>query len=259
METYKQVRAIQRGFDVLVALNAYGALTIADLSKRTGINRTTLYRIVDTLESLGYIWKSDIGELVRLTGNVRRLSDGYDEGESLAMAASAPLKSLLSETAWPSSVATMSQEVMVIRETTHGQAALFVRKTTVGAQSPILTSAMGRAYISFCEPSEQKKILSGLAKSNSSESILARDEDYVKKIVDQTRSTGYGLSYGESDSLLGSVALPVRSEGSVVGGVNIVFLKAFINRQAAIDKFVPPLQRAAVAIERQLSAQRSIR
>ncbi len=256
LATYKQVRAIQRGFEVLLALNANGPLSIAAISLKTGINRTTLYRIVETLEALGYVCRSNIDETVRLTENVRRLSEGYDDGELLARAASSCLMLLLAETGWPSSVATRRHEDMIIRETTHGRAEVFVRDTTVGTKSPMLSTAMGRSYLSFCDDSERQEILTRIANSNSLEAPLAQNKRYVSTIIDETRNAGFGLSFSQAYPTLGAVALPVRSQGHVVGSVNIVFLKAFVGRRVAIEKFTPQLTKAVATIERNLEELR---
>lgn len=257
METYKQVRAIQRGLDVLRALNALGNSTIAPLSGHTGIHRTTLYRILETLETLGYVRRSATDDSYRLTGQVRRLSEGYDEGEVLAHAASDSLNALLGQIAWPSSVATPRLDAMVIRETTHGRAELFVHATAVGTRSPILTTAMGRSYLAFCEDGEREAIVERVALSQSPQARLARDPGYVKRIVASTREAGYGFSFGETEPALGSIALPVRSAGRIVGGVNVVFLNAFVGRPSAIKNFVPALSSAVSVIERNLAQRQA--
>lgn len=253
METYKQVRAIQRGLDVLRALNARSDSAIPVLSARTGIHRTTLYRILDTLESLGYVRRSATDDSFRLTAQVRRLSEGYDDGERLAAAASACLRELLGEIAWPSSVATPREGAMVIRETTHGRTDVFVHDTTVGTRSPVLTTAMGRSYLAFCGCDERQELLSRVASSRSPDAALASDPVYVKRVIDNTREAGFGSSFGDAEPALGSIALPVHAGGCVVGGVNVVFLNAFVGRTSAVKRFVPALARAVTAIERNLA------
>ncbi|MGD9946117.1 MAG: helix-turn-helix domain-containing protein [Burkholderiaceae bacterium] len=255
--TYKQVRALQRGFDVILALNTHGPLSISDLSLRTGINRTTLYRIVSSLDALGYVRRSIIDDTVRLTQNVRRLSEGYDDGEQLARAAASSLIQLLSETGWPSSVATPCSEVMLIQETTHGRAEVFVRETAVGTRSPILTTTMGRTYLSFCDEDERQEILLRIAHLKSPEAQLAKDRSYVSNAIDQVRSAGFG--YGSTyHPALGCVAMPIRSQGRVLGGINIVFLTAFVGLRVAIDRFIPQLAKAVTTIEANLEAQREV-
>jgi IclR family mhp operon transcriptional activator len=252
MGTYKKVRAIERGFDVLVALNAGGAASVAALSERTGIHRTTVYRVLETLEALGYVRRSVVDEIYHLTSQVRTLSAGFDDSEIIASAASPSLASLLGEVAWPSSVATPGDDAMIIRETTHGRGELFVHDVTVGTRSPILTTAMGRAYLAWCDDAERQEILRRLARSNTSEAALARNRRYVEQVIETTRAQGYGSSFGDAEANLGSVAMPIRSHDRVMGCINVVYFTSAVTRQSAEKKFVPALTRAVSAIQRNL-------
>ncbi|MDH2235037.1 helix-turn-helix domain-containing protein [Pigmentiphaga sp. GD03639] len=254
---YKQVRSIQRGLDVLLCLNLHGPLSVQGLSHHTGLTRATLYRIVETLETLGYVSRATLDDTVRLTSKVLSLSNGYEQGEELAAAAKDALLFLLSCTGWPSSVGTLCKDSMLIRETTHGRAEVFVRNTLVGTKSPVLTTAMGRSYLSFCDDDERQKSLSTIAHSSSTEAELARDMAYVSRLVSETREAGFGFGAGYPD--LGGIALPIRFRRKVVAGLNIVFRRSFIAPNKAIDKFLPPLADAVSMIERNLEQQSSIR
>ena len=253
MEKYKQVRAIKRGLDVLVALNGLRSASVMALSAHTGIHRTTMYRVLETLETLGYVCRSSTDDHYHLTSQVRSLSEGYDEAERIANAASDYLNVLLDEVAWPSSVATPFQDAMVIRETTHGRSELFVHDVSVGTRSPVLTTAMGRAYLATCSDEERESLLSTIAASTSPDAALARDAGYIRRIIETTREAGYGLSFGDTNSKLGSVAMPICSDERVMGCVNVVFLTGLVARQQAVKKFVPALERAVIAIERNLA------
>jgi IclR family mhp operon transcriptional activator len=253
VEKYKQIRALKRGLDVLLALNHERNATVGTLSERTGIHRTTVYRVLETLEQLGYVRRSSTGDAYRLTVLVRALSEAVDDSEIVASAASPCLEQLLGEVVWPSSVATAGPDAMIIRETTHGRSELFVHDVTVGTRSPVLTTAMGRAYLAYCEEEERQEILGKIGRSNSPEAALARNRRYVEQIIETTRAKGYGTSFGDTEANLGSVAMPIRSPERVMGCINVVFFTSSVPRQSAEQKFVPALTRAVAAIERKLA------
>jgi IclR family mhp operon transcriptional activator len=255
VEKYKQVRAIKRGLDVLVALNQERNATVATLSQRTSLHRTTVYRVLETLEQLGFVRRGLGDESFRLTRQVCTLSDGFDASERIASVASPYLDELLDEVLWPSSVATPGADAMIIRETTHGRSEWFVHDVSVGTRSPVLTTAMGRAYLAFCGAQERAEILDTIARSDAAEAPLARDERYVNRVLETTRASGYGLSFGDTEAAFGSVALPIQTEERVVGCINVVFFTSSVPRQAAVRNFVPALQRAVAAIERNLVQQ----
>lgn len=251
-EKYKQVRSIKRGLDVLAALNEQPNASVADISQQTGVHRTTVYRIIETLEALGYVRKGVSADTYRATHKVRRLSSSVDERTRIADAAAPRLSELLQEVVWPSSVACRGEDAMVIEETTHGRSPLFVHHVRVGTRSPVLSTAMGRAYLAFCDDAERDTILSALVRSDSLESRIARDHAYVERVIETTRDQGYGFSFGETESRMGSVALPIRKDGLAVGCINVVFLTKAVRRDAAANTYLAPLQRAAAAIEQDL-------
>lgn len=52
---YPRVRALERGLELIVALSELGWATPGELAKYTGIHRTTIYRLLSTLELSGYV------------------------------------------------------------------------------------------------------------------------------------------------------------------------------------------------------------
>ncbi|MFC6671504.1 helix-turn-helix domain-containing protein [Marinobacterium aestuariivivens] len=75
---YKTVQGLVRGLDVLYALNRLdGGASIADLSSQTGLHRTTVRRLLETLIGEGYVRRSESYESYWLERRVRDLSEGY--------------------------------------------------------------------------------------------------------------------------------------------------------------------------------------
>ena len=53
--SHKEVRALSRGLNILVMLNRFGSSTPTEISARTRLNRTTVYRLLETLMNLGFV------------------------------------------------------------------------------------------------------------------------------------------------------------------------------------------------------------
>ncbi len=53
--THKEVRSLTRGLSILVMLNRFGSSTPTEIATRTKLNRTTVYRLLDTLIRLGFV------------------------------------------------------------------------------------------------------------------------------------------------------------------------------------------------------------
>ena len=70
---HRNVRALSRGLALIGELNASGPSNVVQLAKRTGLNRTTCYRLLDTLREDGYVTFDETNALFGLTPQVRTL------------------------------------------------------------------------------------------------------------------------------------------------------------------------------------------
>ncbi len=89
MTKYANVRGLSRGLQVLRALNAMenGRATSQQLSESTGLHRTTVRRLLETLVEEGFVRRSTSDDSFRLTLDVRALSEGFTDDERIATVA----------------------------------------------------------------------------------------------------------------------------------------------------------------------------
>ena len=82
---YALVRGLTRGLDLLKALNSQegGRSTLAQLAQVTGLHRTTVRRLLETLISEGYVRRSESDDRYCLTLHVRSLAEGFSSGAKL--------------------------------------------------------------------------------------------------------------------------------------------------------------------------------
>tara|TARA_B100000315_G_C14552221_1_gene576415 strand:+ start:393 stop:749 length:357 start_codon:yes stop_codon:yes gene_type:complete len=71
------VRGLQRGLQVLRVLNEKNYASVLEINRATGLPRTTIYRLLDTLIDAGYVKFGNREEGYCLTVQVRTLSEGY--------------------------------------------------------------------------------------------------------------------------------------------------------------------------------------
>lgn len=249
MEKYKKVRAVERGLKILSALNAEPGAPVARLAALAGVNRSTAYRILETLEGLGFVRRGLSDESYHLTHKVRALGEGVGVDEEIIAAAAPYVCELTEQLKWPSSVGTVEQDALIIRETTHGRSPLFVHEVHVGTRSPVLTSAMGRAYLAFCEDDKREHLIDHLARLGGGESFYARDKTYVERILGKTRETGFGCSFGDCRRRIGGIAMPIHRGNSVVACMNVVFFINAVRPEQAFEQYVPALRDAVQAVE----------
>nr|WP_315592447.1 DNA-binding transcriptional regulator [uncultured Cupriavidus sp.] len=261
MTKYANVRALSRGLVVLRALNAMenGTATSQQLSELTGLHRTTVRRLLETLVEEKFVRRSASDDTFRLTLAVRSLSEGFTDDERIATIAPPIMGQLMQRVVWPSDLTTPDGDAMIIRETTHRFSPLSFHRAMVGRRLPMLLTAAGRAYFAMCPDAEREDILDVLRAGAGGEQQrkLAQDDAYIRNLVRQTRAEGFGSNQGdwEDQRKIGAVAVAIPFGGRVLASLNVIYLRQAIASAEATRRFVPELQRAAQEMVDALSVE----
>jgi len=245
---YRHVRALARGLKVLVELNRIGRARPGDIAAETGIDRTTVYRLLDTLEQEGFVAR-DSDDHYTLTLAVRQLSEGFKDLDHITRIVTPELGRLLPKVLWPTDFATFEQGAMIIRETTHRFSHFSIHRAMVGKSRPVLRSAMGRAVLANVGPAERELMLRLIVKSKQPDASEARDASYVRALVQETRKQGYASAVGLIETHIGAIALPVCSPKGVMGALNVVFFRSAMNPAEAAERYLPHMRDCVAAIE----------
>jgi IclR family transcriptional regulator, mhp operon transcriptional activator len=263
MTKYANVRGLARGLQVLQALNAMenGRATSQQLSETTGLHRTTVRRLLETLVEEGFVRRSDSDDSFRLTLNVRALSEGFTDDEHIATIAPPIMAKMLQRVVWPSDLTTPDGDAMIVRETTHRFSPLSFHRAMVGRRLPMLLTAAGRVYFATCPEPEREDILDLLRSGAGGEQQqkLALDDAFIRNLIRQTRADGFGSNHGDwSDQRkIGALAVAIEAHERVLASLNVVYLEQAINPAEAVRRFLPELQHAAAEMVTALEAPES--
>ena len=256
---YAPVRGLTRGLDLLRALNSQegGRSTLAQLAQATGLHRTTVRRLLETLIAEGYVRRSESDDRYCLALRVRSLAEGFRDEDWISSIAAPALSELLQSVVWPSDLTTPQGAHMVIRESTHRFSPLSFHRAMVGQTLPMLLTAAGRAFFAHSQGEQREQILELIrgGGGDNEQARLAADDRFVTQLVARTLERGFASNDGEwtSQSKIGALALPILFKNQPVGAVNIVYLNRAVTLKEAIRRYLPALQKAASRIEAQLA------
>lgn len=265
MTTYTNVRGLARGLQVLRTLNAMddGRATSQQIADLTGLHRTTVRRLLETLMEEGFVRRSASDDSFRLTLAVRSLSEGFTDTERIATVAPPIMGQLLQRVAWPSDLTTPDGDAMIIRETTHRFSRLSFHRAMVGRRLPILLTAAGRAYFATCPDEEREDILELLRSGAGGEEqqAFARNDALVRKLIQRVREDGFGSNHGDwaAQAKIGAVAVAISADERVIASLNVVFLSRAVSLEDAARRYVPELQKAALDIAEALRKEPATR
>lgn len=246
---YREVRGLSRGLAVLRALNALpgGIGSVTDLARATGIHRTTVKRLLETLRAEGLVHQKDEGVSYALGFEVRRLSEGYVAADWIDHLAAPAMRAHLRALAWPSDLATPDRGFMIVRESTHRASLLSQHRATIGIRIPLLVSSLGRAWLAWCADEEREATLALLRARGDAIGELARDTAYVRRVLRETRKRGYGVNRGEwaAEASVTAIACPIRIGQHAIAAVNLVLQPAAVSEREIATRYVPLLRTLA--------------
>jgi IclR family pca regulon transcriptional regulator len=246
----KFVSALARGLSVLEAFDqSQPAMGIADLAKKTGISKSTIYRLVYTLRSLGYIIPD--GKNNKYTLGPKVLSLGYAVLSSLELRdISQPyllrLSRLVKETV---NLAVLDEWKLVYVDRIKTQQIININ-LHVGSRLELYNTAMGRVLAAFRDKEwidrYKKRYLSKIPEA---EPYWRDNGAKLFKILQEVRGNDFAINDQELTPGLLSVASPVRNrEGEVIGAVNIAVSSSLYSLDRLKKELILPLRQTTQAI-----------
>jgi IclR family mhp operon transcriptional activator len=246
--SYKDVEAIQRGINVLAALNRVETGFVKSISHEVGLSPATVIRALETLTSCGYVEKMPHRKGYRVTAKVLSLSSGY-HGEPMVVAVARPhADELTRRFLWPVSVGMLDVDAMVVRHSTIPSSPLAHVHTTLNKRLSLVARAHGRAYIAFCGAQERNVLLHLVAKSNDPEKNVISSARELRNMIKETRSIGYARRDGRVDPQTTSIAVPIPLDKErIAATLGMTFFPRAV-RPRQVLTFHDALLTAAIAI-----------
>jgi IclR family mhp operon transcriptional activator len=233
---------------VIKSINDLGVCTVVDLHRATGISRPAIHRMVESLCSFGYTERVNGKSSVRLTSQILSLSAGYKPENRLGEKAGPILAELQKRVRWPHTFGTPLNGMIVIQETTRDTNPFVFDSGRTGMHLPMLSTAMGCAYLAFCKPDEREDILGQaccrIGSTEEAGQTLAR----ARFRIAQAAEKGFALRSGGEPERTSTIAVPVVIYATAVGALCTTFPTTAVAMEEAISRYVPELRIAADSI-----------
>ncbi len=250
---YKDVRSLTRGFQILEALSKLGWARIGKLSTLANVERSSAYRIVHTLEQLGYVTRRVEDGAVALTTKFAELADGLRDADIVAQFAWPNLFELTKELLWPCDFASLEGGRVLIRLSTHRISPMSIHRGMIGKERLLTRSALGLAILSGMSADELDSSLAIVERLGGPNAAYTRDRDAVRRLADSVRQRGYAAAAGLTESKISAIALPVMApDRTVAGAINIVFFRSVMTPEEAAERHLDKLRGCVARVERAL-------
>lgn len=243
--------SLARGLHVIRAFSGVDRrLTIADVSRATGLTRAVVRRCLYTLRELGYV--ATDGRTYYLQPRILNLGYAYLSTAPLPIAAQPVLEELGERLGEATSIAVLDDGavVYVARAATRRIVAVTL---TVGSRLPAYCTAIGRALLASLPAEQATQELSRMELvAHTRFTVTSRRR--IEEILAEVRAEGFALNDQELEIGLRSVAVPVRNVvGVAVAAMNVSVQASRVSRRELLEKAVPLLKAAAESLGSQLA------
>jgi len=215
------VPGLERGLRILSEFSRREAtLTAPELARRLGAPRSTVFRLLVTLENMGFVERTDDGRAYRLGLAVLRLGFEYLASLGITELGRPILERMRDDTGYAAN--------LVVRDGRHivyiqraAASSPFASSVAVGTRLPAHATVLGHVLLSDLTLSQLRSLYPEPRLEGSGAHTPA-NADELFELVQQTRSRGYVLAEGFFEAHISTVAAPVFGEnGHVVAAIGL--------------------------------------
>jgi IclR family KDG regulon transcriptional repressor len=245
------VKVLEKTLKILdVYSRQQNAFTLDDLTKRSGFDKSTVYRILRTMEKNGYIRYDQEDGLYRLGLRFMELGAIVYSSTSVRKSASPYLDAVARSLKATILVGVIMDDQFSYIDKREGDSILKI-PSYLGAKMLPGDSFLGLTLLAFSEPAERKRLLSHQRVRKQTERTVTKLKE-IESRLDETLKKGYFIERGEFFEGIVQIGVPIRgAAGNTVAALGAC-LQEFRVSKAYLEKIVQELTETARLISREL-------
>lgn len=249
-ENRYSVPGLERGLAVLELFDrSHTTLGAPEVAKALRIPRTTVFRLMQTLEHLGYLERDE--RVYRLGTRVLRLGFEYLASLDLTDLAKPIVDRLRDATGFSAQLVIRDGcDVVVVLKSSPPSA--FASSVTVGTRLPAHATILGRALLADLD----EAALHALYPDGRLEAVnrkTPRTMAELQQLLTEDRARGYTISESFYEPGISAVACPVRDRsGKAIAAISVVVPKPNLDPAELRDRLVGAVTEAATRLSQRL-------
>ncbi len=214
----RTIQSVDRAAALLKAIaDARRPPTVVELAEACGLNRSTAWRLLATLDAHGLIERDPVSQRYSLGYAFLRLAAGADV-EPLVRRARPVLEALARETGEATNLAVVKRFNLVYVDQVDPPQ--IMAPNWFGRSVPLHATSTGKAYLAFLPADEQQIVLPERLERYTETTIT--DRRSLARELEEVRRNGYAVCVGElEESLFGASAAVTTEQGRPVAVVSV--------------------------------------
>ncbi|MEG0381229.1 MAG: IclR family transcriptional regulator [Kurthia sp.] len=242
-------KTVVRSMEILNLFMNHAKLSFNEIIELSGIPKTSVYRMLQSLEEMGLLDKDQAG---KYSLGILFLRFGHLVSERID----------IRQVALPS-MEQLHRELgeainLIIRD---GDEAIYIEKlqsiqpvrlyTTIGRRSPLYAGACPRAILSFLRAEEREDYLERIELVPYAKGTITSKE-MLRQSISEARNKGYTKSFSELEDYTAAIAVPIFDHrGDVVAAISVAGIETNYE-ECSLGTFIDLAKKAANEISTKL-------
>jgi DNA-binding IclR family transcriptional regulator len=250
-DTARRIQSVDRAVELLKAVAANRTpQSVGELADSVGLNRSTAWRLLMTLEHHGLIDRDPITQRYVTGYEVLRLAASASAHELIASRARGTMDRLARETGESVSLVVLTPRGIVAIDQSDTRKIASV--SVVGIHLPVHATASGKLRLALAGHDEREDLLSGRLEAFTDRTIASRRALLTE--LEEIRRRGYATERDEFEAGVSGVSAPVFDpKGNVTAFLSIWGLSSRLPDER-LAELGPMVKRAADDVTAQLGA-----
>jgi DNA-binding IclR family transcriptional regulator len=238
-EAMKENLSMHKGFAIIEHLSKYGELGIQRLSEELGMNKSTVFRFLSTLCSLGYVQQNPVSKQYSLTFKFFQIGRGININLTLASQVRPFMEMLLKETGESVHLAVLQGLKVLYIDQVESRNSLRVN-VEIGKTFPAYSVGVGKAILAYMPETEVISLFQGEVFIKFTDKTI-NSLDALLENLKEVRKHGYALDDEECMAELACIAVPLFSSGAPVAAMSVTFPRFRYSRGGKGEKKIVDL------------------
>lgn len=249
------IAAVDRALTVLEALAERPGQGVTQLSKSLGMTKSIVFRLLQTLEDRGFVFRDPDHALYSLGYRIGVLGERVGRDGSLLFAARPVMDALRDRTSENVNLVVREghRSLVLATRAGHHSIRLFAQ---AGRNGPLHAGGGSLCLLAYSEPSVIDAVLANPLEAFTAQTIT--DRDRLRQTLARIRANGYNIALNDLDEGAFSVAAPIfGGNGEVIACISVAGALARFDEERR-EIYIQAALGAAAEISSKLSLHRTL-
>ncbi len=248
-----KVKALDKALSIFTLVCTNEGLSLKELEELSGLNRTTVYRILQSFIDWGYVEQNLTNKKYRASLKILEMAGIVLRRIDVVKVARPYLLRLRDESKESTSVAVLNGFNIVFADWEPSYYEAHV-SGSVGKSIPAYCTGSGKAILAYLPKEDVNTLLEEHELKRYTQNTIT-DKDELKQDLEQTVTRGYGMSIEEFGSDVIVVAAPIfEMKNKIIASIAVLALKSRVKGDEHIKKLGGMVKKFASNISKELGS-----